>query len=381
MSIPKKKICIFAATPLTIHFFFKPHLIALAKEYDVTLLINLSVDRYLPHLDLPIHIIDIPIERKISLLNDLRTLALLIVLLHKLHFDLLITLVPKAGLLGMIAGFLTGTSRRLHIFQGEVWSNSKGFSRRLLKSCDWITAHLATSILVVSSSELAYLERQKVVPIGKAKVLGKGSIGGVDLERFKPNLTLRDHIRRELGIPLSATVLVFIGRLVSDKGIYELIEAYKRVRNSENQLWLLLVGPDEENTMLDCFDSLETIGNQVLKINYTNKPEEYLAAADFLCLPSHREGFGVVIIEAAAVGIPAIGSQIYGISDAIIDQKTGLLFEKNNVSMLQGCIQKLSEDIGLRQSLGRHARSNVEQHFDAKKVVAAYVSYINCLLN
>ena len=247
MSALKKKICILAATPLTIHFFLKPHLIALAKEHDVTLLVNLSNDDYLPPLDLPIQIIHIPIARKMSPLADLRTLVVLTGLFSRTRFDLLITVVPKAGFLGMIAGFLTAIPRRLHIFQGEVWANRSGFIRRFLKGCDWVTAHLANNVLAVSASERSFLESQGVVPVGKVQVLSKGSIGGVDLDRFYPNLGLRECVRQKLQIPLNAIVLIFIGRLVRDKGIGELIEAYKQVRALNNRLWLLLVGPDEEN--------------------------------------------------------------------------------------------------------------------------------------
>ena len=379
MSTPKKKFCMLAATPLTIHFFLKPHLIALAKEHDVTLLVNLSNDDYLPPLDLPIRIIHIPIARKMSPFADLRTLVVLIGLFSRTRFDLLITVVPKAGFLGMIAGFVAGIPRRLHIFQGEVWANRSGFSRRLLKGCDWVTAHLANNILAVSASERSFLESQGVTRVGKVQVLGKGSIGGVNLDRFKPNLGLRERVRQELQIPLNAIVLIFIGRLVSDKGIGELIEAYKQVRASNDRLWLLLVGPDEEEKMKGFLETLGDASNQVRKIEYTNTPEQYLAAADFLCLPSQREGFGVVIIEAAAVGIPAIGSQIYGISDAIIDQQTGLLFEVKNIAQLQDRIQTLLDDEDLRKLLGSNARRNVELHFEDKQVVTAYIDCINRL--
>ena len=381
MNTPKKKICMLAATPLTIHFFLKPHLIALAKEHDVTLLVNLSNDDYLPPLDLPIRIVHIPIARKMSPFADLRTLVILIYLFSRVRFDLLITVVPKAGLLGMIAGFLTATPRRLHIFQGEVWVNRSGFSRRLLKGCDWVTAHLANNILAVSSSERSFLESQGVAPVGKVQVLKKGSIGGVNLDRFKPNPGLRECVRQELHIPLNATVLIFMGRLVADKGMSELIDAYKQVRAANDLLWLLLVGPDEEEKMQGFLETLGDASNQVRQIDYTNTPEQYLAAADFLCLPSQREGFGVVIIEAAAVGIPAIGSQIYGISDAIIDQQTGLLFEVKNIAQLQDRIQTLLDDEDLRKLLGSNARRNVELHFEDKQVVTAYIDYINRLLS
>jgi len=378
MSGPRKKICMLAATPLTIHFFLKPHLVALSKDHDVTLIVNLNNDNYLPPLDLPITIIDIPIARKMSPFFDLRCLIKLVSLFRKTKYDLLITVVPKAGLLGMLAGAFAGIPGRLHIFQGEVWANLKGFNRRLLRSFDWITATLATNIIAVSESERNFLIEQKVVKPQKIEVIGAGSIGGVDLERFSFNAQKGEQVRAELGIPIDAKVIVFIGRLVADKGIHELITAYRQLKQNNEHLWLLLVGPDEESEMhkLD----LDRNINKVRQVPYTKEPESYLAAADILCLPSHREGFGVVIIEAAAMGLPAIASNIYGISDAVIDKKTGLLFECGNAKALEACISNVLADDGLRKTLGCNARKNVEKHFDSKKVVRSYLDYVDQLL-
>ncbi|QWD91079.1 glycosyltransferase family 4 protein [Polynucleobacter sp. MWH-Braz-FAM2G] len=379
MSSSKKKVCMLAATPLTIHFFLKPHLIELAKEYDVTLVLNLQNDSYLPPLDLPIEIIDISIARKISPLADLTCLFSLIRLFKKNKYDLLITVVPKAGLLGMLAGAFAGIAKRIHIFQGEVWANRSGFGRWLLKTCDQITATLATKVLAVSASEKDFLVREVVINTNRIEVLGKGSIGGVDLKRFAPNPEKRVEIRSSLGIPQDAIVILFMGRLVADKGIYELAQAYFQAVHHHPNLWLLLVGPDEEGELnnLD-FGRFVT---QVKRVPYTTEPESYLAASDLLCLPSHREGFGVVIIEAAATGIPAIGSKIYGISDAIIDGQTGLLFECANVQALQACIERLVSDVELRKMLGNQARLNVEKHFSNAQVVNHYIEYIRNTLN
>ena len=378
MSGPRKKICMLAATPLTIHFFLKPHLIALSKDHDVTLIVNLNNDNYLPPLDLPITIIDIPIARKMSPFFDLRCLIKLVSLFRKTKYDLLITVVPKAGLLGMLAGAFAGIPGRLHIFQGEVWANLKGFNRRLLRTCDWITATLATNVIAVSESERNFLIEQKVVKPQKIEVLGAGSIGGVDLERFSIDLKKRDQVRAELKIPGDAIVMIFIGRLVADKGIHELITAYRQLAQDNEHLWLLLVGPDEEDEMQRV--ELSQSADRVKQVPYTREPESYLAAADFLCLPSHREGFGVVIIEAAAVGLPAIASNIYGISDAVIDGETGLLFECSSVAALKSSIETLLTDSSLRKSLGLKARENVEQYYGNKVVVGNYIKYINRLL-
>lgn len=378
MSKTRKKICMLAATPLTIHFFLKPHLVALSKDHDLTLIVNLSNDNYLPPLDLPITIIDIPIARKMAPFSDLKCLLKLMSLFRKTQYDLLITVVPKAGLLGMLAGAFSAIPKRLHIFQGEVWANLKGFKRKLLQTCDWVTASLATNVLAVSASERNFLIDQEVVQPQKIKVLGAGSIGGVDLDRFYPDEQKRERIRAQLGIPSEAIVMIFIGRLVADKGIHELIKAYCQIALAHENLWLLLVGPDEEGEMERVLK-----GGQFQRIQcmpYTKEPESFLAAADFLCLPSHREGFGVVIIEAAAMGLPAIASNIYGISDAVIDGETGLLFECGNIAALKSRIELLLADSSLRKTLGIKARENVQQHFNNQVVVRNHIQYINRLL-
>jgi len=369
-----------AATPLTIHFFLKPHLLALAEQYHVTLMLNLKNDNYLPSLDLPIEIIDIPIARKIAPFADLLTLYRLNKLFHSKQYDLLITVVPKAGLLGMLVGAWVGIPNRLHIFQGEVWANRIGFGRWLLKTCDKLTAYFSTHRLAVSDSEKQFLAQEKIVNINKIQVLGKGSIGGVDLDRFAPNPSKRQKVRDDLNIPQDAVVMVFVGRLVFDKGISELVEAFIKVASQDHMIYLLLVGPDEEDELININNQLGDLQQRVRRVPYTTEPEKYLASADFLCLPSHREGFGVVIIEAAAMGLPSIGSKIYGINDAILDQDTGILFECQNVIQLEEAIRSLSSNSDLRKSLGVRAKLNVETNYRSDLVVGNYIRYISQLL-
>lgn len=378
MSEPRKKICMLAATPLTIHFFLKPHLTALAKNHNVTLMVNLKSDSYVLPLGLSVDIIDIGISRKMAPISDLICLVKLFFLFRKAKYDLLITVIPKAGLLGMLAGVAARIPKRLHIFQGEVWAHLEGFGRKFLKTCDWITATLSTDVLAVSQSEKQFLIKQGVILPDKISVIGKGSIGGVDIERFSNSLSLRKKVRSDLKIPEDAVALIFLGRLVRDKGIYQLVTAFQNIAKFDHRLWLLLIGPDEERE----FDNLNlgSLAVQTVRAPFTAKPEVYLAASDILVLPSFREGFGVVIIEAAAMGLPSIGSNIYGISDAIIEQETGLLFECGSSAHLQYCIQSLLDSKNLRARMGSAAYRNVKENFKSNEVVAGYVSYISNLL-
>lgn len=376
MSELKPRMFMLTATRLAIHFFFKPHLKELDKYFDITLAFNPHLDDYLEPLGLPLRELSVPLERKISPWNDLLALFKLTRLFGRERFDIVVTVVPKAGLLGMLAAWLTRVPRRVHIFQGEVWASRRGHLRWLLKTIDGLTARLATHVLVVSASELAFLENEGVVPIGKAKVLGSGSICGVDTERFKVDPIARVRVRRMLGIPERAIVCIFLGRLTLDKGLVELVKAFTLSASRQPDLWLLMAGPDEENMRVRMRELVsEEINKRMLFSGFTHNPEQILAASDLLCLPSHREGFGMVIIEAAAVGVPAIGTRIHGITDAIEDRQTGLLVPLGDVDALAEAITFWSESPQALALYSKAARERVISMFEQKKIVEHYVEY------
>lgn len=367
---------VLTATRLAIHFFFKPHLKELDKYFDITLAFNPHLDDYLTPLGLPVKELYVPLERKISPWNDLSALFILSRLFWRERFEIVVTVVPKAGLLGMLAAWLTRVPRRVHIFQGEVWASRRGPLRWLLKTIDGLTARLATHVLVVSASELAFLENEGVVPIGKAKVLGPGSICGVDTERFKADPIARAQIRQKFGIPERAIVCVFLGRLTFDKGLVELVKAFVLIASRQTDLWLLLAGPDEEKMRIRLRELVPDEMNQrMLFSEFTQNPEQILAASDFLCLPSHREGFGMVIIEAAALGVPAIGTRIHGVTDAIEDGQTGLLVPLGDVEALAKAITLWCENPQELALYSKAARERVISKFEQQKIVANYVEY------
>ena len=378
-----RKICVVSATPLTVFFFLKPHLAALSCHFEVTLACNFGsdADAYLPPLDLPVHQESIGIERKISLVRDLVALFKLYRLFKRERYELVLSVVPKAGLLGMVAGALAGVKVRVHIFQGEVWASRSGVMRWLLRAMDWITAISASHVLAVSPSERCFLEEQGIVKPGKIRVLGSGSICGVDMSRFRPDAETRSSLRRKQGIPDDAVVCLFLGRLTADKGVYDLVRAFALCQENNPKLWLLLVGPDEEDVrpLIRAFLSGDAVERFRVE-GFTNVPERYIAAADLLCLPSYREGFGMVVIEAAAVGIPSIGSDIYGLTDSIVEGKTGLLVPPADPVNLAAALSRVAGDDALRARLGLAARLRVENEFKQEKVVAQYVQYLRELV-
>jgi glycosyltransferase involved in cell wall biosynthesis len=343
---------------------------------------NKELDSYVGDIGLSISVVNIPIERKIYILNDLRALFKIIKIMRKERFDIVVSISPKAGLLAMSGALIARTAKRVHIFQGEIWTVKRFFSRFILKALDKLTALFATDILAVSESEKQFLIKEKVTRLKKIQVLGNGTICGVDVDRFRPNSLMRKQIRSELGISETASVCIFVGRLTKDKGILDLVAAYACIAKEEVNLWLLVVGPDEESIIESALDLLNpTLRARTRLIGFTRHPENYMAASDFLCLPSYREGFGMTVLEAASTQIPSIGSRIYGITDAIVENQTGILFEPGDVSGLSQAMSQLLSNPEYTKLMGCRARHRVSRDFASESVVERYVLFLRQLLD
>lgn len=261
------------------------------------------------------------------------------------------------------------------------WASKTGFHRKILKIADSITASLATEILAVSHSEKLFLEKEKIAPLGKIQVLGNGSICGVDLDRYHPSPAKGRVLREQLDISPEAFVILFIGRMVRDKGLLELARAFKTIAESRSDCYLIFVGPNEDPAALEVLKILDGIKKQYRMIGYSHEAEKYLSAADILCLPSYREGFPIVILEAAAMKVPAIGSRIYGVSDAIIDRVTGMLCEVGDSSSLTSVLYDVMNNEALRIGLGEAAYTRVRSQFDSRLVVERYLNFFLSLFN
>lgn len=358
---------------MTINAFLVAPIKKLSQQYDVSIVVNGSEENLAFDLKGLVTVIPIKVERKILPIADLSALIKLIRLFKEQDFKLVHSITPKAGLLAMLASFICRINHRTHTFTGQVWVTKTGVNRFILKQFDALIALLATNILVDSESQQSFLINEGVVSQKKSTVLAQGSISGVDVLRFKPDAFAKQSIRRELGINDDDTVFLFIGRLNRDKGILDLAEAFEALDDTKSQL--VIVGPDEGDISLEVQHQLIKKKKQVHFVGFSDKPEAYMAAADVLCLPSYREGFGSVIIEAAAVGIPAIGSQIYGVEDAIVDNETGLLFEVGNKPALKCCMKKIASDKRLVARLGRNARTRAVNEFSSDILAEHWLNY------
>lgn len=377
----KGRICFVVASEMTVKSFLVGHLRVLTGIYEVSVVANTGDRNFLKPYGLNVTVIPIGIERKISLYHDVRAIVSLWFLFRKERYDAVHSLTPKAGLLAMTAAFLAGIPFRIHTFTGQMWANMAGIERYFFKTFDRLIAFNATHVLVDSHSQRDFIVREGIVSDKKAKVLADGSICGVNAERFKPDPEIREIVRRELDIDASGTVFLYVGRLAEDKGLLDLVAAFTRAREKKPTTYLLLVGPDEEGMKERIIRLCESRIEGIRFVDYTTTPEIFMAAADVFCLPSYREGFGMAVIEAASVGIPAIATRIYGVTDAVEEDVTGFLYEPHDVRELTEKMLVMIDNPELRFEMGRKAHERVSRLYSAERVTSAFLDFYQSVLS
>jgi len=371
----KKKICFIATLELSVKVFLTEHMRRMQKKFDLSVAVSTDNLFFLEPYGVDVRIIPIKIERDVDLMSDVKSLFYLYRLFKRERFSIIHSIMPKSGLLSMVAGLLAMVPIRVHTFTGQVWKNSTGLRRFILKTMDRILAMCATRVLVDSHSQREFLIAEGVVSRKKSFVIAHGSICGVDIERFRFNAEARGAIREEYGVKPCDIVFCYLGRMKRDKGVLDLARAFSVLCGKYQSGHLLVVGPDEEGIDDEIKKICAQHAGKVHTFGYTKEPEKYMSAADVFCLPSYREGFGLVIAEAGAVGIPSIGSKIYGIVDIVEDGVTGYLFEPAAYFNLMQKMSKFMEDPSLIRTMGKKARLNVLEKYTKEKVVSAMASF------
>ncbi len=366
------KLCLVCSDPATFEAFLAPHAQRLLQSFHVSL--NCSAPPRAGTMR-GIHFIQCRIPREITPAQDALALLRLISTLWRGGFDVVHSVTPKAGLLAMLAAAVVGVPSRIHTFTGQVWVTAAGFKRLLLRLCDRIIYACASATLADSHSQSSFLRAQGIAYRSMPEVLGKGSISGVCLDRFKPDPETRRKIRSELGIQESEFVFLYLGRLKKDKGVHELLLAYAAVAARHPHARLLIVGRDEEELTAQIEPQLTRFAGKIRILPATPTPETYLQSADVLCLLSFREGFGSVVIEAAAAGIPALATAIYGLTDAVENGITGRLVEPRSVPQATRAMEGFLEDCLRTGEMGRSARVRAEVHFDQRVLTQLLLNY------
>lgn len=373
-----KRVCIVSTVAVTPRSFMLPHFKVLSKEFEITLISNfenceMSVFLY-PGVGVS-NCFHIPFSRKISPVIDLKTCMELYLLLKREKFDYILSMTPKAGLLTALAGYKCGAKEVIHLFTGQVWANKKGLYRRMLMGMDKLVGLLNTRILVDGLAQLNYLKEQKIIPASSSILASKNSMASVNCNKFKPNILVRHSIRSQYNLT-TETVLFFLGRMNKDKGILDLIDAFVLMHQEYSSAVLYLAGKDEENIIelvKNKYDSL--LLQKITFLGNVDNPYDYIQMCDIFIMPSHREGFGCSVIEASACEKPVICSDIWGLSDAFIDNVTGLKFEVGNVTSLCNALKTLLDNKDQTLSYGVNGRKYVLDHFEESKISDAWLQY------
>jgi glycosyltransferase involved in cell wall biosynthesis len=329
---------------------------------------------------IPVHAIEMP--RDITPVRDLLALFQLWRLFRALRPQIVHAHTPKASLLAMLAAVLAGVPVRIYHVHGFLFMTASGVRRQFFILAERICCRLSHRILFVSPSIRNIAIEKGICSSNKSRVLHYGSINGIDAqERFNPKANTGRLVRANAGISPNALVIGFVGRIVRDKGIVELMQAWQSLRERFDNLHLLVVGPMEKKDRIPAEVKSRMLSDP--RIHYVDEvldPVNYYAAMDVFAFPSYREGFGLVSIEAAAMSLPVVASRIPGCVDSIVDGETGTLVPPGDADALERALTAYLENSELRKQHGKNGRSMVMEKFCQQKVwEALYEEYCELL--
>lgn len=315
----------------------------------------------------------IDVLRKISIKKDIKAVKETVKYIREINADVVTGHTPKGGLIAMLAAFITRVPVRIYFRHGLVYETSHGLKRSLLINIDRLASKLATKIVCVSPSVAKRSLEDKLNPASKQVVLVNGTCNGIDTDRFgidSVDKSKLDELRAKLGINDGDFVIGFAGRLVRDKGIIELVRAYKAMRGVHPNVRLMLVGMLEIRDALP-EDVVKVIQEDegIIKTGYVGyaEIEYYYALMNVFVLASYREGFPTSVLEASSMGLPVITTKATGCIDSIIDGETGIFVNHDDKELLMA-LSSLYENEDKRRMMGAAGRQYVIDHFNQELV-------------
>lgn len=370
-----KKICYCTTVSSTISVFILESVKFLHKQTNWDFSFICSYDKEF-ELSLPdfIHYYPVNMKRGLSL-DGVKVIHELTNIFKREKFDLVQYSTPNASLYASIAAKKACIPVRLYCQWGMVYTAFSGIKRNVFKQEEKYVCNNSSWIEPDSKSNLSFALNEKLYLPNKCSVIWNGSASGVDLSKFDigNKTTFRNFIRRKYDIPDDAFVYVFVGRVNRDKGINELLRAYRRLM-AQNPSYLFIVGDNEVDKTVDSeLYEWSTLSKNIIYTGNTDIVEQYLAASDCYVLPSYREGFGMSVIEAQAMGLPVIVTDIPGPRDSVVNNLTGLMIHKKNENELFEAMARIYIDEELRYKLtenGYHsAKNNFDQHIFFEKLL------------
>lgn len=351
-------------------------------DWDISFICDFNED-FANSLPEYIHYYPVKMERGISL-GGLKAIKEFKKIFKREKFDLVQYSTPNASLYASIAAKQAKIPVRLYCQWGIVYSGYSGFKHRILKVEEKFVCKQSTAIKPDSKSNLEFAIAEKLYPEEKGSVVWNGSASGVNLEKFdiSKKEAYRKEIRKELNIDSNTFVFGFVGRVTRDKGINELLEAFKRLLNDIEDIRLVLVGSNEYNeSNTNEIYEWALLNNKIDFIGPSYCVEKYLSAMDCYVLPSYREGFGIGVIEAEAMGLPVIVSDIPGPTDAMIRNETGIVVKKQDVDTLVEAMKNLYYDRDLCSEYGEKGLEFVRDSFEQKALFEYILEDRKILLN
>jgi len=365
----KYKLIRVTTVPISLKTLLRGQLKFMSSYYEVIGISSEGKELLDVNFDEGIRVLPVEMTRKISPLQDLKSLYTLYQILKKEKPFIVHTHTPKAGVVGMLAAKLARVPNRLHTVAGLPLMEATGNKRKLLNFVEKLTYHCATGIYPNSKGLYDFIIENKFTERKKIKVLGNGSSNGINTNYFNENLISleqKSQLNDDLNIKSTDFVFIFVGRLVADKGINELIKAFIRITEKFDNAKLILVGSFEAE--LDPLEkvTLEAIENNknIISVGFQQDVRVYFAISDCLVFPSYREGFPNVVMQAGAMGLPSIVSDINGCNEIIEQGINGTIVPVKDANALYNNMEKMIRDEDWYSILKKRAREMIESRYD-----------------
>lgn len=377
----KYKLLRSSTIPTSLKTFLSGSVEEMMDKFELVLVSSPEKELEELHEKYGVKTIGVTMHRRMSPLKDLKSLYRLIKVFHKERPYIVHSMTPKAGLLCMVAAWITRVPRRIHTFTGLVWPTATGITRRILMFTDWITCACATHVIPEGKGVMDDLHR--CITHKPMKVLGYGNVRGVDMEFWR-----RDNADGEMMNGLvepDKFTFLFVGRIVKDKGINELVEAFVRITEKRKNVRLLLVGRFEDD--LDPVSDLTRKKiDECENIVYvgTQRGRQLLAcyaASDCFVFPSYREGFPNTVLEAGAMELPSIVTDINGSREIIENGVNGLIVPAKDVDALLDAMNSMVDDYGMRERMKRNARGMIASRFEQGFVRKCLMDFYDTLID
>jgi glycosyltransferase involved in cell wall biosynthesis len=382
----KKKIIRTAAVPGSLYILLKGQLEYLNQEYDI---IGVSSEGPLLKQTAEregIRTIPVQIERNISPLKDIQALLALYKVFKKERPYMVHSITPKAGLLTMMAAYMARVPKRVHMFTGLIFPTQTGFKKQLLLFFDKLICVFATHVYPEGNGVKTDLINYKITK-KPLRVIANGNVNGINLDYFSPahySAKGISQLKMELQLQTTDFIWIYIGRLVNDKGVNELTQAFSLLAKKYPFTKLLLVGSDDGETDLLPKTAWDTIKNEknIIELGQQKDVRPYLSLSDAFVFPSYREGFPNVVLEAGAMGLPALVTDINGSNEIIIEGKNGMIIPSKNTEALFKGMETFLTNRDLVYQMKKQARNAIVSRYNRDLVWSAISKeYKNIMAN